>query len=306
MKHITTDKFWADRCRPVQCIKNDPLTEIDIHGDCFLLLFLTAGTATFSCGDERFAATAPCFVCFDELDAPTLLEQKELQNYAIYFHPTYLNVNMTLDRMRTDEYIEIACAYDLFFCQPFLDHCRYISIPFHYVPKIQSSCENMIAELQEQRDEYWSCRGRAAFIEILILLERLCAVQTEISEGIDKQTLVLYHAALENAVRFIEANFGRSITSRDIVNASGMDPTTFSKWFKKEYGMTANKYLMAFRIEIAKKQVAFTSVPLKEIAFHCGFKTVQHFTRVFKDQVGETPASYRKRTLEERMEYFNN
>ena len=68
--------------------------------------------------------------------------------------------------------------------------------------------------------------------------------------------------------------------------------------------MTTFKYLYSFRIEIAKKQIAFTDVPLKDIALRNGFKTIQHFTRIFKEFTGETPSAYRKRSLEDRKNSF--
>ena len=50
-----------------------------------------------------------------------------------------------------------------------------------------------------------------------------------------------------------------------------------------------------YSITIAKKQL-----PIKDIANMVGFKTVQHFSRVFKENVNTTPASFRKETVERR------
>ena len=69
---------------------------------------------------------------------------------------------------------------------------------------------------------------------------------------------------------------------------------------KDELGCTAMEYLMAYRTTVAKKQLAFTEVPIKDIANMTGFKTVQHFSRIFKEHTGATPAEYRKRAVENR------
>ena len=42
------------------------------------------------------------------------------------------------------------------------------------------------------------------------------------------------------------------------------------------------------------------SITLKEVTKHCGFKTVQHFSRVFKKKVGETPLTFRREAVEKR------
>lgn len=305
MKHITIDKNQVDRWKPIQCIKNDPLTKIDIHNDCFLLLILTGGKAIFSTANETFTVIAPCIVCFNELDAPALLQQEGLENYAIYFHPTFINVNMTFERIRSTDYPEVAFVYDLFLCRPFLNPYRRISIPLFYVHKLRSCCEDMMYELQEQRDGYWSCRGRTYFIEIIILLERISSSQSE--AALPPSAVISAHdlALLERAVKFIEINYSKEITLEDIVTFSRSNHTTLTALFKKKYGTTPFKYLLTYRIEIAKKQVSFTSVPLKNIATQCGFKTVQHFARIFKNYVGETPASYRQRTVAERIRKFH-
>ena len=69
---------------------------------------------------------------------------------------------------------------------------------------------------------------------------------------------------------------------------------------KKELGYTVMEFLMNHRILIARKQLAFTEIPIKDIAVRSGFKTVQHFGRVFKEHTGATPADYRKTSVEKR------
>ena len=62
---------------------------------------------------------------------------------------------------------------------------------------------------------------------------------------------------------------------------------------------------MQYRITIAKKQLAFTDVPIKDIANMVGFKTVQHFNRIFKKFTLTTPAEFRKNSVKNRKEDFN-
>ena len=105
---------------------------------------------------------------------------------------------------------------------------------------------------------------------------------------------------LHDAVLYIEANFNENITLTDIVSNSGLNHTTLTTLMKDELGCTAMEYLMGYRTTVAKKQLAFTQVPIKDIANMTGFKTVQHFSRIFKEYTGATPAEYRKRAVENR------
>ena len=60
------------------------------------------------------------------------------------------------------------------------------------------------------------------------------------------------------------------------------------------------EYLKKYRIAMSKKQLAFTDVPIKDISDMVGFKTVQHFNRVFKEITGTTPAVFRRTAVEKR------
>lgn len=305
MNYCTNDKRLIGQCKPVLCVENDPLTCINIKDKCFLMLIVTDGGGTFQYGDKEFDVKAPCFVCFGERDNPVLKENRRLQSYAVYFDPVFLNVNMTFDRIRSDSYSSIPPHYNMFLCKPFLDDCRTVPIPQNYVERITASARDMIYELTEQRDVYWSCRSRSCLIEIMTLLDRSCSPSPVSDSPKGTGTKNIYTKELQNAVQFMEAHFAEDISYSDILKASGLGNTSFSTAFKKAYKTTPFKYLTAFRIEIAKKQVAFTAVPLKDIAHRCGFKTVQHFTRAFKSYVGETPASYRRHTVEARINYFS-
>ena len=59
---------------------------------------------------------------------------------------------------------------------------------------------------------------------------------------------------------------------------------------------------MKYRITVSKKQLAFTEVPIKDIANMTGFKTVQHYSRIFKEITGTTPAEFRKASVQKRKD----
>ncbi len=65
------------------------------------------------------------------------------------------------------------------------------------------------------------------------------------------------------------------------------------KLFKKETGKTTHEYIQLKLINVAKERIFDTSKSLSEIAYGLGFKYPQHFSRVFKQQVGMSPIEYR-------------
>ena len=306
MRHITIGrKYNEGKVAKIECVKNDRLQNIDIKDKCFLLIILTAGKLEFNVENERLYAAAPAFICFDETADPMLISKQKAQYTCIYFHPEFLNVNMSFEMLRKKDYGDIASTHDLFLLKPFTDKAYVIPIAEAQLEKITQAAEFMQEELQNQRDWYWSCRGRSYFMEIIIALERMYGL---IGYGVTHQksdnTPIIKNAKLRDAVLYIESRFDESITLPDIAKAAGMNHTTLTALMKEELGLTAIEYLMKYRITVAKKQLEFTSVPIKDIANMTGFKTVQHFSRVFKAQNGTTPAEFRKSVVQKRKDDF--
>ena len=304
MRHITVGrKYNEGKVAKIECVKNDRLQNIDIKDKCFLLIILTAGKLEFNVENERLYAAAPAFICFDETADPMLISKQKAQYTCIYFHPEFLNVNMSFEMLRKKDYGDIASTHDLFLLKPFTDKAYVVPIAEAQLEKITQAAEFMQEELKNQRDWYWSCRGRSYFMEIIIALERMYGL---IGYGVTHQksdnTPIVKNAKLRDAVLYIESRFDESITLPDIAKAAGMNHTTLTALMKEELGLTAIEYLMKYRITVAEKQLEFTSVPIKDIANMTGFKTVQHFSRVFKSQTGATPAEFRKIAVQKRKD----
>ena len=307
MQHITVGrKYNEGKVAKIECTQNDRLQNIDIKDKCFLLIILTAGKLEFKVENERFCAAAPAFICFDETADPVLISKQKAQYTCIYFHPEFLNVNMSFEMLRKKDYGDIASTHDLFLLKPFTDKAYVVPIAEAQLEKITQAARDMQEELKNQRDWYWSCRGRSYFMEIIIALERMYGL---IGYGVTHQksdnTPIVKNAKLRDAVLYIESRFDESITLPDIAKAAGMNHTTLTALMKEELGLTAIEYLMKYRITVAKKQLAFTDVPIKDIANMTGFKTVQHFSRVFKAQTDITPAEFRKNAVQKRKEDLN-
>ncbi len=67
----------------------------------------------------------------------------------------------------------------------------------------------------------------------------------------------------------------------------------FGDLIKKETGKTAQEYIQAKVIDLAKEKIFDRNKSVSEIAYELGFKYPQHFARLFKQKVGKTPNSYR-------------
>ncbi len=72
-----------------------------------------------------------------------------------------------------------------------------------------------------------------------------------------------------------------------------LSPNYFGDLIKKETGITAQDYIQAKIMNIAKERVLDPTKSISQISYDLGFQYPQHFTRMFKKSVGQTPSEYR-------------
>jgi CheY-like chemotaxis protein len=73
-----------------------------------------------------------------------------------------------------------------------------------------------------------------------------------------------------------------------------MSRATLYRKCDEAFGMSPKECLWTFRLRQAAHLLRETDGTVSEIAYTCGFKTVPHFTRRFREQFGRTPAAYRR------------
>ena len=72
-----------------------------------------------------------------------------------------------------------------------------------------------------------------------------------------------------------------------------LSPNYFEDLVRKETGKTAQEFIQQKVIHLAKELVLDSSKSIGEIAYEIGFKYPSHFTRLFKQHVGQSPHEYR-------------
>lgn len=90
----------------------------------------------------------------------------------------------------------------------------------------------------------------------------------------------------------------RFLCVADAADWLSLSPSHFSRKFKDATGVTFINYVTNQRLEKAKSMLEHTRMPVMRIAKALGFKPENYFSRVFKKNVGVTPAEYRKNRTE--------
>lgn len=97
-------------------------------------------------------------------------------------------------------------------------------------------------------------------------------------------------------VNHMEQHPEKHYSVADIARSVQFSESHFYKIFHQIFGQSPAAYMERVRIdracELLKSEISIT-----EVAFELGFKTSQHFAKVFKKQMGSSPSEWRKQLL---------
>jgi AraC family transcriptional regulator len=101
---------------------------------------------------------------------------------------------------------------------------------------------------------------------------------------------------LRKALGFIAENleFKEDLSLEKVASEVGMSYFHFSRTFKQSMGVSPNNYIVARRVELAKKLLAQSDSPIVDIALQAGFANQSHFTTMFRRLTGTTPKTFRR------------
>jgi AraC-like DNA-binding protein len=94
---------------------------------------------------------------------------------------------------------------------------------------------------------------------------------------------------------YIANHYAENISLKVMAGMVCMSEDSFSRFFKNKTGRTPNRYLIDYRLGIAARLLLNTQLSVAEIGYSCGFNTLSHFNRLFRESKGCTPSEFRER-----------
>lgn len=166
-----------------------------------------------------------------------------------------------------------------------------ITSPFTLENPVFEDRYGILPKLSEIRHElqnqpiFFECRTEAMIGEILVDVfrgEPLRKAQWQFSDVITRYKQLLNHIDLEY----------EHITYRNAVQFMNMSDAYFSRYFKRQAGMTFLQYLNVVRIEKAVQLLdSAPTMKITDVMLRCGFNTIRSFNRVFREVTGFTPTT---------------
>lgn len=99
----------------------------------------------------------------------------------------------------------------------------------------------------------------------------------------------------------MEANFCFNLSLEEYARIAQRSLASFKRDFTGLYQTTPGKWITERRLGYAKFLLETSPDNVNEIAYTCGFESVPHFSRVFKEKFGNSPLHYRRQKLRQHL-----
>ena len=97
---------------------------------------------------------------------------------------------------------------------------------------------------------------------------------------------------------FVQDHCDEKLTLEDIAAAASVSKRECLRCFQTGIHQSPMEYLTDCRIDIAKKLLRTTDLPVTQIGLQTGFCSGAYFSKIFRENCGMTPLAYRKETAD--------
>ena len=98
----------------------------------------------------------------------------------------------------------------------------------------------------------------------------------------------------EKILSYLQKRYTSRITLPQAASYAAMNASAFCRFFKTRTGKTFRQYITELRIGYACRLLASDRMNISQISDVCGFETISHFNRSFKQVTNMTPTRYRE------------
>ena len=156
------------------------------------------------------------------------------------------------------------------------------------LPDYKALFRKIIQELQLCRYGYEDYIA-SLFNDILLLVDRQQHEQKKTTGNVQEQ--------IERAAAYFNENYNTKISIDDYAESLHISTNWFIHNFKQYAGMSPAQYILSLRMVNAQSLLERTTYNIKEISEIVGYENPLYFSRVFKKEIGKSPAQYRKEMI---------
>ncbi len=128
-----------------------------------------------------------------------------------------------------------------------------------------------------------------------LALELCCEVARALSPAPGEKTLSRYAERMAEFDALLRLHLRKKWRLGDYAAAMRITPTQLSRISRSIVGVAASAHLEQRLMQEAQRMLAYTRMPIAEVAYDLGYDDPAYFSRAFRRVTGESPGAYRKR-----------
>lgn len=154
----------------------------------------------------------------------------------------------------------------------------------------ESDAKGIIANSMQLLEEF---NNKNLFFENIsknIIENICCSTMRNLSSACISEKIA---TPMQKAILHLRTAFMNDPSLEEISRFVYLNPTYFSRTFKKHTGVSYNTFLTQLKLDYAKKLLCETSMTITDICFNAGFGSLSNFSRKFKEHFGMSAAKMR-------------
>lgn len=171
------------------------------------------------------------------------------------------------------------------------DPITYLPKHFHLSGGEFKSQLHAAVECYDSREEHYKRRASTQIHSFMLQVAHDHLLAQSSAQG---RKMRKSDAVAERLLRFLNQNYSKCLTSRDIEEMFEVNFDYINRVFSHMTGSPIFTYINILRIYNAKQLIATTDLPFSEIAYLVGIEDRYYFSKLFRKMTGVSPTEYYK------------
>ncbi len=159
-------------------------------------------------------------------------------------------------------------------------------------PAVNEQMQRVMAYYENEQGQFREALIEAAHSELVLRL-----LQAQATELFVANRANLPDTGLTAVLEAIRSRPEARYSSEDLAHIAKMSEATLFRHFKAKYGVSPAKFATVYRMRLACDMLASQSITA--VSYALGYSDATHFSRVFREVIGETPGEVRRRSRAE-------
>lgn len=247
------------------------------HEDFLQILYIQSGGGEILLGHEKQAIKSPCIVIAPRLIPHGFNFDRNIQGYVLTINQSHLQQLLSFD-MTLLEQIEIPIQISL---RNNLEDSQIIGSTISNLSKEYSSSQQ------------W--RSALIFNYLLSLLISIARVLPKARVQANKGSRAAIH--VEKFKKLLDVQFRKHLPIQEYANEIGITQTQLNRVCREVLGKSALEITHQRLLVEAQRDLIYTNISIKEIAFTLGFADEAYFTKFFKRLTNKSPSHFRTEAM---------